>query len=427
MYRAASETEIGAYIGKMITDSDRFKGNNRRFVIEYLKVRDQEENPAPEQIQRMQNRLCQMKKTGKGIRPADIPIFAGLLGGSVDAILSAGAYLGSPAGRLDNYSVAWSDDREAWKTFINHPDKPYLYEDEFKKTVLDYALEAGNYPFLKFLISKKIIRFEEQSGRGRVFGIGAATDIKLPEGKGDDGFTRFMNPREDLRYKLITLAIRNSDLSVLETFRARESALFRNVDYPNSYSLKNEPMPQPENVNALVEAVVSCSGKVRDYFFEPFKVESILTKGTNTFFFLYASEVIDKMIENNKRVDEYLRKVLEWNKLVLSRLNQMTEECWTYYKKKRQDEILKYYSDEMIDNEIWNYYEFYEKPGCVSYMKPLLVPRDSSPSGFLSNVIRVSARSKYPETQALIDKVNDIYNTFVSYAKRKEKEKNGNL
>lgn len=101
-----------------------------------------------------------MKKIGKGIQINDLPILSELLEVSVDSILSAGKVAKPAPTRTTNYSAAFPKDKKIWKEYIERPDKLILNEDEYGKTVIDYAIEFGNYGFLKYLIdSKKCLVF----------------------------------------------------------------------------------------------------------------------------------------------------------------------------------------------------------------------------------------------------------------------------
>ena len=63
MYRTEESSKIGEYIGKLIA---RKYGADRQFAIEYIKLRDGiDEEPASDEIQRVANKICQMKNIGK--------------------------------------------------------------------------------------------------------------------------------------------------------------------------------------------------------------------------------------------------------------------------------------------------------------------------------------------------------------------------
>ena len=50
------------------------------------------------------------------------------------------------------YKWLEAKDPKEWDKYINREDKLILNSDEYCKTVLDYALELGNYEFIKYLM-----------------------------------------------------------------------------------------------------------------------------------------------------------------------------------------------------------------------------------------------------------------------------------
>ena len=151
MFKTNNE-KIGKHLGDLIKNSEH--KNDRQFCIAYLTLRDGEANP--DDIQKMQNRICQIKNGKKGVQIEDLPIFSDLLGVSIEDILSAGTALTPVLNRKTNYSIAFSKDPAEWEAYIQRDDKLILNPDEYDKTAIDYALEAGNYPFLKYLTEKGI-------------------------------------------------------------------------------------------------------------------------------------------------------------------------------------------------------------------------------------------------------------------------------
>ncbi len=56
--------KIGKHLGNLIKNSEH--KNDRQFCIAYLTLRDGEANP--DDIQKMQNRICQIKNGKKGVQ-----------------------------------------------------------------------------------------------------------------------------------------------------------------------------------------------------------------------------------------------------------------------------------------------------------------------------------------------------------------------
>ena len=169
--------KIGKHLGDLIKNSEH--KNDRQFCIAYLTLRDGEANP--DDIQKMQNRICQIKNGKKGVQIEDLPILSELLGVSIEDILSAGTALTPVLNRKTNYSIAFSKDPAEWEAYIQRDDKLILNPDEYDKTAIDYALEAGNYPFLKYLTENGYIWFVGDDKNEYYLGFGAGTSIKRRE------------------------------------------------------------------------------------------------------------------------------------------------------------------------------------------------------------------------------------------------------
>ena len=420
MYRTKTNQEIRRHLTELIKNSGY--GNDRQFAIAYLRKRDGRE-PSMEEIQRMQNRLCQMKT--KSIQIEDLPIFAELLGVSVDNILSAGTYFGPPAERATNYSIAMSDDPKAWEEYVKRPDKLILNPDEYNKTVIDYALEHGNYALLKFLMDNKHIWFVGEDPKQYGLGFGAGTDIKRRDFGYMDVLDSRMKENDDLRSKMVALAIRNKDIAMLEKLRAREIPALYHVSNIYGVNPTRDRIPESDNVQAMIESVACAPKQIRDYFFREFQIENSLNKKVNTFFFPYAGAVIERMIKEKKAVVvECIEKVIAWNRNIQKRLLQAIDES-----KKGYEQILSElkYPDPLAEKRtyhvIWEDYILYSELGYVSYTKPMSLTVGSI-EGLISNAIRVNANSKDDGIQAKIDELNDSYNVFGKYMLEKEERKN---
>lgn len=220
MFKTNNE-KIGKHLGNLIKNSEH--KNDRQFCIAYLTLRDGEANP--DDIQKMQNRICQIKNGKKGVQIEDLPIFSDLLGVSIEDILSAGTVLTLVLNRKTNYSIAFSNDPSEWEAHIKRDDKLILNPDEYDKTAIDYALEAGNYPFLKYLTEKGYIWFVGDDKKEYYLGFGAGTSIKRREIGFLDTLDSRMKNQDDLRFKMIALAIRDNDLEMLNVLHAREIPL----------------------------------------------------------------------------------------------------------------------------------------------------------------------------------------------------------
>lgn len=414
MYRTDNKL-IGQHLSELIKAS-RYK-NDRQFSIAYLEKRDGEANP--DDIPKMQNRICQIKKGNKGVQIEDLPIFSELLGVSIDEILSGGTFIAPAATRVTNYTIAFSKNQDDWEEFINREDKPFLNPDEYNKTVIDYALEAGNYEFLKYLMDNNYIWFV--SGDRKQYhekSFGAGTSVERREIGYTDVLDTRLREQDDLRYKMIALAIKNNDIKMLEKLKAREIPLLYTVNHIFSGYLENKELVKTPNVLQMIDSVAAASNTILSYFFSTFEVKQEYGDAVYTFMSPYAGDILDEMIRlKKKNINLFLERVLEHNRNVLQDLNQQTEDgmdaCRDLYK------VNEYIDEKYMKHITWNDYYVYPRIGFVSYHTPAFYKKVPI-GGFITNIVRVNSKSKDPEIQFLIDEVNKTYNKFIDLQKNKE-------
>ncbi len=326
-------TKIGSYFAALIKNS-KYK-NDRQFSIAYLTLRDGAANP--DDIQNMQNRICQIKKGKKGVQIEDLPIFSELLDVSIETILSAGTALVPASTRKSNYSIAYSKDPAEWEAYINLESKPILKPDEFDKTAIDYALEAGNYPFLKYLMEKEYIWFTKKDESGDCVGFCAGTSIKFDFRERTDYLDCRLGRDDDLRLKLISLALKNEDFEMLDALHAREIPLLYTISYSSCQIASPDSFPNmPNSFKQLIRDIAQSKRNVIAYFFKEFEIKT-QQDSINTFIFPYTGEILDVLIEK-KRLSEckYLLKIaVEHNQKVQRNFQNLfdrsMEMCREYY------------------------------------------------------------------------------------------------
>lgn len=415
MFKTNNE-KIGKHLGDLIKNSE-YK-NDRQFGIAYLTLRDGEANP--DDIQKMQNRICQIKKGNKGIQIEDLPIFSELLGVSIEDILSAGTALAPATNRKSNYSIAFSKDPAEWESYVQRDDRLILNPDEYDKTAIDYALEAGNYPFLKYLTDKGYIWFVGDDKEEYYLGFGAGTSIKRREIGFHDPLKYRMKEQDDLRFKMIALAIQDKDFEMLNTLHAREIPLLYTINPALHWTLKDKQLPSSHNVDQMIVNIAASENTALSYFFDEFETEAEINASRSTFVFPYAGQVLNGLI-NNKRYAEskrFLEKSIEHNKKVQKNLQRLVDKSIANCKE--LNSVLpnsSYYDDAYFKREAWRKYYFYPDSGFVAYYMPFYT-KDAT--GFITNVINVTASSKDQEVQFLIDELKKTYNTFAKQYERKE-------
>ena len=418
MFKIDNE-KIGSHLADLIKNS-KYK-SDRQFGIAYLKLRDNTETPAPDDIQKIQNRICQIKKGNKGIQIEDLPIFAELLQISIDEILSAGTSIAPVLSRVSNYSLAFSKDPAEWDAYIKREDKLILNPDEYNKTVIDYALESGNYPFLKYLMDNGYIWFVGNNKDEYYLGFGAGCSIERRSIDLTDILNVKLKEQDDLRFKMISLAITNKDFDILNRLHAREIPLLYTINHVFHYTLRDKHLPESNNVALMINSIASSNNTTLSYFFEEFEIESARSSAKNTFIFPYVGALLDIMIRHKrKNACRFLEKAIAYNKKVQKRLQQYADEsiksCEGFFAYSNNHD---FYNDDYYKNAAWRDYYVYPEIGFIAYMAPVFIKGTPS-RGFITNIIHVTANSADTEAQFLIDELNKTYNTFIMQYEEKE-------
>lgn len=391
--------KIGAFISNMI--EEKFD-STRQFCKEYLKV-DNGREGTDEEVCNMANRLSQIKKGKKAIQIYDLPIFSELLGISFEQILSAGESGVSQVSRMTNYTVAQSHTEKEWITYIQMDEKPILESDEYGKTVLEYAIEFGNYDFLKFLIDREYIWFDSRKDKDYIMTFGAGTSIqRIKFDESDNGVFIRKPQMDDLQYKLatedqlrkhiISFAADHNDLKVLEEMRARE---IPELYYKAHYLSCAHPDFDIHYDKDMVSHISKSSNEVLNYFTEPFEVRDQIrykdgNKRKHTFVFPYISELLDMLIVNNSPfLKTALEKSILHNEKTLQKLNELI---------KNSIKNGRYYSDAW-KNEVY----FWKNGNIVSFRDTLAV------TGIITNIINATKKSRDNQINELIEKLNKSY------------------
>ena len=400
--------EIGAFVSRLIEENF---GSAREFCRAYLKENNTE--VTPDTIQNLANRLSQIKKGAKAIQIYDLPIFSKLLDVSYEQILSAGKSGAPKNSRMTNYTIAQSHNINEWTTYIERDDKPILNPDEFGKTALEYAIEFGNYDFLKFLIDKNYIWFDSRKDNDYVMTFGAGTSIQHIKFEERDGgvFIR-KPPMDDLQYKLatedqlrmhlISFAADHKDINMLKKLRARE---LPELYYKAHYLSCTHPDFNAHYNKAMVSHIAKSHDKVLDYFTDRFEIRDRIeykdgSKRKHTFIFPYISQLLNMLIENNSPfLKTALEKAIEHNEATEKELNLLINQsidngC--------------YYGDNW-KNEV----DFNKNGNIVSFRDTLSV------TGIITNIANVTKKSNNSQINQLIKKLNDSYNRIVQIKRGK--------
>ena len=384
---------------------ERFS-SHRKFCIAYLEASENQANPNDDQIRKMTNRLSQILNGKKGIQMRDLPFFCRLLEVSCEDILSAGKIHTPTSAHLTNYAAAFSKDELEWKMYVEREDSPILNADEYGKTIIDYALEAENYDFLKYLMDKQFIWFVGTDQYGYFTGFGAGTSIEkanFPYINNYNVLDVQLKMRDELRTHMIALAIQHEDIEMLEELHAREVTSLYQI---SAYSIRPNACKQYYNVK-LMDTLTHADNNILEYFSEEFEITDRLGH-TNSFTFPFIGELIERLLETKNGFVEYiLKNAIHHNQYVYDQLLSLMDETIQYYKKFNYD-LTNVEEKKRLTEMILRDVVFYDDGSSISYYA--MIP--TMKKGLCSNIIQVNANSEDTLINSRIWELNDLYNAI---------------
>lgn len=388
--------KVGAHLKKLVEESQY--PSNRQFGKACLKMMGCND-PDDVDLNRMNNRLSQIFNGQKGIQMEDMLIFSDLLEVSCEEILSAGERHVPISGHMTNYDIAFSQDKELWSSYMKREDKMFLNSDEYGKTVIDYAIEFKNYPFIKWLLDEEFIWLVDNSEYrqfGYSYGGGTSIEKRAPWDM-DNAVPLQVKYDDQLRLKIITLALENEDYDVLDEFRARETPFLHRVGYLNdrddAYQYYNED---------YIHAIANASDNVLEYFAKEFELVSNL-KWKSQFIYPFLGEVIEVLVEDHqfKKAEFLAQHVLIHNQNTYEQVESLiniayTAACDAWGDKLTED--LKRALRLQIPKQI----EYSEKNRMVSFFDSM--GKDKTPICYATNIVRVKVdKTKFPIKDVLLE------------------------
>ncbi len=388
--------KVGAHLKKLVEESQY--PSNRQFGKACLKMMGCND-PDDVELNRMNNRLSQIFNGQKGIQMEDMLIFSDLLEVSCEEILSAGERHVPISGHMTNYDIAFSQDKELWSSYMKREDKMFLNSDEYGKTVIDYAIEFKNYPFIKWLLDEEFIWLVDNSEYrqfGYSYGGGTSIEKRAPWDM-DNAVPLQVKYDDQLRLKIIALALENEDYDVLDEFRARETPFLHRVGYLNdrddAYQYYNED---------YIHAIANASDNVLEYFAKEFELVSNL-KWKSQFIYPFLGEVIEVLVEDHqfKKAEFLAQHVLTHNQNTYEQVESLiniayTAACDEWGDKLTED--LKRALRLQIPKQI----EYSEKNRMVSFFDSM--GKDKTPICYATNIVRVKVdKTKFPIKDVLLE------------------------
>lgn len=403
MFALSDNEKIGKYLQDCI--EKRFE-SHRQFCKAYLIAMGKQADS--EQIRKMSNRLSQILKGKKGIQLSDLPWFCQLLEVSCEDILSAGRSHAPTSAHLTNYAVAFSKNEQEWEDYVHREDSPVLNADEYGKTVIDYALEAENYDFLRYLMDHEFIWFVGTDEKNYFVNFGAGTSIEkntFPYPLNFNVLGVQLRMRDELRTHMIALAIKHEDMKMLERLHAREIPCLYHMRF---YTTAPDDCDKYYNEN-LMEALIHASDNVLAYFSKEFEITDRLGR-TNRFLFPFIDELIERLLQNkNDFAEDMLNNAVQHNQYVYDQLAMLlvdeVQDYRSYYRSQHID--LK---DETIKNkliqEILQGIHFYSDGDLIGYFSLMMR------KGMMSNIVRVDVDSSDDRLKRRILELNGLYDAI---------------
>ena len=112
-----------------------------------------------------------------------------------------------------------------------------------------------------------------------------------------------------------------------------------------------------------------------------------------------------------------MQKAIDHNNKVRRKLQSLVDKSLACCKEISIANPKAVHDDSFFQGEVWRGYDFYPCNGFIAFHMPFFAPDYTS---FITNVVRVTASSKNPEIQALVDKLKATYQYFIEQQKNKE-------
>ena len=403
MFELKTNEEIGAYLKKVILSK---YPSCRQFCVAYIDLTidfsDDPQDLRSEEIRKLTNRLSQILKGKKGIQTYDLPIFSELLGISCEQMLSAGAVAKPITNRRTNYNIAFSTDERDWIEYMNREDCIASYADEFGKTVVDYAIEFKNYGFIRFLIENGYITLISDNKGYVDFNFGASTTLKVRPYEAKT-FQNELYENKILRTQIISLALENNDYDVLYEMRAREFPPQLTMVTHSVTSVKFSEYYDENFIDAILDSKV----KAIQYFCEEYYVESKWQKEQFLWMFPFLGELIVKAVKrNSSKASMLLDAAIKHNEETYNALKKSILQAAKHMK----SEFCRNQGFQEVIADVLRDFHISEEKNVISFYCYFIKGVES----VTTNIICADVKSKKPEIQDKLDRLNELYSQIVN-------------
>jgi len=427
MFLLESNEKIGEYL-KKLTKERGFEKDvdiSRAYLKEKNRNIDFTEDDLNQQLKTTKNTFSKILSGKQGLTLEQLSIISNLLCVSCEEILSAGKNYAPTRNHITNYDIARSHDRKVWDEYMKREDRLFLNCDEYRKTVIDYALEFKNYAFMKYLLEENFIWFVDNSRENyEQYYYGADTSIKSNWNRFDmpDQFMqRELYDKDKLRTQTAVLAIENGDCDILDALHAREIPELHDVAI-----WRTDKLDFVKNRNDdLIEAVAASENEeILAYFSDEFPVQDRWRR-ENALMFPFLNDVIRIMLGNNNKCAGFIiRKMIAHNKSTYEKTNSLIKEaCQTEYSaiQKNKEKIIKeayengislaelkitFKTEEEVKSTMLSYFKFDKNTNVVSFFS-------GAKKGIATNIFGITRSKCSPEIKKLVDELNSWYNRII--------------
>ncbi len=311
MFDLAGNRDIGEYLFDCMRNKNYI--SVRQFAKDCLERKGKIINE--ETIRRESNRFYQIMKGEKRIQQEDLPYVCDMLDITCENLLSAGRNEIPREKRMANYNVASSADPAEWEKYMNIEGRPCLKADEYGKTILDYAVEFGNFDFVNYLFENDYLTTEKKTKALGTFSIECSLPV-IGEKIGSDSSMCHLSTELEHSYKLqcglAALAVRSENYELAKKLISRE-------------------IPRDAKETAALHREIIRNGDLK---FPEWLTEEheITTKIINNSDFIYANLgdlikcAVDKCADD-KIIDFLIEKAVNHNSKVIENLKKHMYEC----------------------------------------------------------------------------------------------------
>ncbi len=426
-----NDKKIGEHLKELI-DERGYKSTAdfcRRYLIEKNNTVNYTEDNLNEDLKTAKNTFSKILSGKQSITLEQLPILSKLLCISCEEILSAGKKYAPTINHITNYEIAQSSDRNIWDEYMKREDKLFLNCDEYRKTVIDYALEFKNYGFIKYLLNEGFIWFIDPTPVGSTdYNYGAGTMIppndKAHEMRHPENYLTYeLKYKDGLRTQTIALAMECGDYDILDSMRAREFPEMQLIDW---YVKNDIDINKNRNEDMIQAIAMTESENVIKYFSEEFVIQS-RTRTENTFIFPFLSDVVEIMLDNNNEryAETIIKELIAHNKKTYERINALIDETCQKEIRSIQDKkesIMKeayhngvtladlkitFKTEKEVRHSILGWFSYNENNDIVSFY-------NGNKKGIATNIVKVNSKKGSHEIKKLIKELNEWYSKVIS-------------